>query len=442
MIDAIRRAHEEYDVKIFVLTVTWVEHKLTHEQPSGYTYALDQVANELDILIFISTGNRDNLFQPVGTGLLDYPNHFSDELSNIKTPADSMNNISVGAVADDLQEQEFEGFSIDESYPAVYSRKNNLDWTDESLKRTLVNLQLIKPDILMPGGDFDKLTNEDIYGIQVLSSDVGSFYNKQPGTSYSAPLAANLAARMLKQYPSITNMQTIKALLINSAKEIDLGPEFESLPKRTRTAVSGRGRPKENSALYSDDHRVTFIIEGEIRPEKMEVFELRLPDYLNALYKDRSLLKVSATLCFSFDPVPNNHLAYCPIHFAFGFFRNVPVEEITNRKQKEVRLKEGWTEDYYFGDKILSNTQKVNFVISKPDLVSEDNLIRLGIHCRLHKHLDADRIAINNRLQPYSLAISIEENTLEEKREHSLYDELIAINRLEAIGEIDIDLEV
>jgi len=442
VIDAIRRAHEEYDVKIFVLTVTWVEHKLTHEQPSGYTYALDQVANELDILIFISTGNRDNLFQPVGTGLLDYPNHFSDELSNIKTPADSMNNISVGAVADDLQEQEFEGFSIDESYPAVYSRKNNLDWTDESLKRTLVNLQLIKPDILMPGGDFDKLTNEDIYGIQVLSSDVGSFYNKQPGTSYSAPLAANLAARMLKQYPSITNMQTIKALLINSAKEIDLGPEFESLPKRTRTAVSGRGRPKENSALYSDDHRVTFIIEGEIRPEKMEVFELRLPDYLNALYKDRSLLKVSATLCFSFDPVPNNHLAYCPIHFAFGFFRNVPVEEITNRKQKEVRLKEGWTEDYYFGDKILSNTQKVNFVISKPDLVSEDNLIRLGIHCRLHKHLDADRIAINNRLQPYSLAISIEENTLEEKREHSLYDELIAINRLEAIGEIDIDLEV
>jgi hypothetical protein len=174
----------------------------------------------------------------------------------------------------------------------------------------------------------------------------------------------------------------------------------------------------------------------------MEIFELKLPEYLLLAQKGRGLLKIHTTLCFKFDPVPDNQLAYCPVHFAFGFFRNVSLEEIRNGNLGDIKLKQGWTEDYYFGDGLLSNTQKVDFSISKPDLVNESNTVRIGVHSRLHKHLDAAQQAIHGRAHSYSLAVSIEETSKETDRLKSLYDELVAINELEAITEIEIDLEV
>ncbi|HYX09796.1 MAG TPA: hypothetical protein VE912_23910, partial [Bacteroidales bacterium] len=249
-------------------------------------------------------------------------------------------------------------------------------------------------------------------------------------------------ARLLKQYPSITSMQTIKALIINSAEKIVLGPEFREFSKRKRHAITGRGKPNDTDAIFSDAHRVTFIIEGSVDPGMMEIYELALPAYLNEMYKSQGLLKVNSTLCFKFNPVPDNHISYCPIHFAFGFFKNIPASQITESNLDEVKLKQGWTEDYYFGVKMLSNTQKVSFSISKSDIISEDNKVKIGIHSHLHKLLSIAQKGFYNQPHSYSLVISIEENTLPDKREHSLYDELTAINELDAIAEIELDAEV
>lgn len=440
VLSAIKRAYLEFGVKIFVLCVGWEDYKRNHESPSGYTFALDHLANELDILLFISTGNRKQLFQTV-TDLINYPEHYLEEQSNLQTPADSMNNITVGAIADNLSGEVFGGFSIDQNFPAVYSRKFHYDWTDD-IKNRIINHKLVKPDILMAGGDFDLETNPDIYGMQVLSSKPGVFFNKTPGTSYAAPLAANLAAKLLKRYPEIARIQTIKAMLINSSREIRLGAEFENFTNPSKKAVTGYGRPHEEACLYSDNHRVTFILEGSIRPERMEVFELNLPEYLLDSKRSRGLLKVHATLCFKFEPVPDNQLAYCPVHFAFGFFKNTSLNKIQTGKLSDTKLKQGWTEDYYFGNGLLSNTQKVDFSISKPDLVSEQNTIRIGVHSRLHKHLDSAMQQKHNVEHEYSLVVSIEETTREVDRTNSLYDELIAINDLEAITELEIELDV
>ncbi len=438
ILDVIRRANQELDVRIFVLTVTWDNHKKTHEKPSEYTFALDQLVHELDILIFISTGNRNDLLQGVD-GFVEYPVHFLEDESNLKTPADSMNNVTVGAIADNLTNGAFDGFSVDRNYPAVYSRKFHYDWDDDDLKQSIVNLKLTKPDFLLPGGDYDREISPDVYGIKVLSADPRFNFNIMPGTSYAAPLAANLAARLMNRYPEITSMQTIKALMLNASREIKLGPEFEQVPKRTRTAICGQGIPDEILCMYSDDHRASFVLEGSLRPERMEVYELKLPEYLLDASKDIGLLKVHATLCFSFDPVPDSQLAYCPIHFAFGFFKNVPVKDIQSKKLSEVKLKQGWSEDYYYGKGILSNAQKVEFSISKPDLVTEENTVRFGIHSKLHKHLDAGRRLEHNREHSYSLVVCIEETTREQDRTFSLYDQLIAINELDAIAEIEVE---
>ncbi|MDZ7717842.1 MAG: S8 family serine peptidase [Balneolaceae bacterium] len=108
ILEAIRRANRESGVRIMVLAVSWDDHKRTHEKPSEYTFALDQLANELDILIFISTGNRNDILRGVN-GFLNYPDHFLDEESNLNTPAESMNNITVGAIADNLSGEGLSG---------------------------------------------------------------------------------------------------------------------------------------------------------------------------------------------------------------------------------------------------------------------------------------------------------------------------------------------
>ena len=60
-------------------------------------------------------------------------------------------------------------------------------------KRT--NKLFFKPDVISYGGDYDNHFDVSKTGLKVLTTDIGSFFNREVGTSYSAPFVANLAAR-------------------------------------------------------------------------------------------------------------------------------------------------------------------------------------------------------------------------------------------------------
>ena len=59
VISLIRKAYHDHGVKIFVLTLGYKDEKKANSEVSDYARALDNLAYELDILIFISTGNLD-----------------------------------------------------------------------------------------------------------------------------------------------------------------------------------------------------------------------------------------------------------------------------------------------------------------------------------------------------------------------------------------------
>lgn len=443
VIGLIRRARHELGVRLFVLTITWTNPKKENAPPESYTYALDQMAAELDILLFISSGNNDNLLTGSGN-IKNYPDSLNEPESYINTPADSMNHVSVGAVADDLNyDVVFNGFSRDRSFPAVYSRRFHYNFSDDKLKRSVKNRLLRSPVVLFEGGDYDIHTNRDVHGIKVVSSQDGQFFNIAPGTSYAAPFAANLAAKLMRQYPEISNMQSIKSLIINSADSPRLDDSFNNFDNPQKAAVTGYGVPDRTRCVYSDDHRVTFMIEDEIGDRQQKLYQLKLPEYLCHSNKNLGLLKVKATLCFVCNPLPDNQLAYCPQHITFGFFKNLSTEEIRGLKMKEKMVKQGWTQDYYNKVKLLSNAQKVTFNLSRDVIIQENNTIKIGVHSLLHGYINAaDREVFRDREHPFSLAITLEDTRTELVRHESLYDELSAINELEAIGELDIDLEI
>lgn len=110
---AIIQAHDEYNIRIFNLSVCGKQSFEYNAEYSAYAKMLDELAYTYDLLIFIATGNLDDgyidfmksEFGP-DTHLINYPNHYYNEWdndysqpTNIGSPAESMNNITIGAIA-------------------------------------------------------------------------------------------------------------------------------------------------------------------------------------------------------------------------------------------------------------------------------------------------------------------------------------------------------
>ncbi|WP_454059753.1 S8 family serine peptidase [Elizabethkingia ursingii] len=434
-------------IKIFVLTTCYEECKKTNERFSEYTLALDKFSHETDSLIFICTANN---YQHIGiTSDYDFSS-FGNENSNLCTPADSMNNIVVGAASDNFFNTCQTAVSPTKEFPAIYSRTGYLD-QKMILSTKKVNKNLFKPDIIDAGGDlgYNRLNQIDAIdepALKLLSAlpSVGSYYGV--GTSFSTPLVANVAAKIQREYPEIKS-QTIKALLINNASLEYI--KFPDDHKHLLNISAGNGIVNDDNSVFSDENAVTFILEDEIKEDEMKIYPINIPSYIveETMGKKNGVLRITATLCFSFLPIKNNQLSYCPIHIAYSFFKKHSADQILMKNddlKSFFKSSLGWSQNGRYISKPIpySNSQKINFVVNCNDLVDEDYTIKLGIHCKVSKQIVGGLPVDYPSDFPFSIVFKIEETIKENTGQ--LYDELVAINEVEILNEIeveDIDLE-
>ncbi|MEZ5102871.1 MAG: S8 family serine peptidase [Draconibacterium sp.] len=453
IVNLIRKANADYGVKIFTLTIGYGLFPIAdNDEFSSYAIALDKLTNELDILIFISTTNNCHNIDDSTA----YPQKFADYDANIAPPADSLNNITVGAVADNFEQGDFIRRSGLPDFPSIYSRKSHLNFLDDTLfNASNRNKHLLKPDIIMPGGDYEQyfvlgggFEDRGNAALTVLSSNLNDRTVKRIGTSYSAPLAANLAARLLKLYPDL-DMQTVKALILNSSNRPVLGDNFNGFHETFRNRIIGQGIPKQQELLYSDNNQATLILEDTIVPGFIQSYALHIPEYLNESSKDRTLLTITSTLSFKFKPKTDNQLLYNPIHIGYAICKNLPLDTdgtcINGSGSKDIKLNSScqWSQDYYYRTKIVSNVQKMSFNVSRTNIVDEENTFKVAINSAFHKLLtEADQEEYNHEI-PFSLVINIKQNPKTGEILNDLYDELEAINTLEAVNDIgDIEVEL
>ena len=461
----IKEANTKYGVQIFTLTIAYTEPKKYNETISEYAYALDVLSYELNILIFIAIGNSTNLNNYDGKKFVNvsYPDHFDTEESNLFIPAESMNNITIGAASGNFENNRQVSFSPDSIFPAIYTRTHNINWSHSTLNWTKINKSLFKPDLCHYAGDYDDKLDHEPAGLKIMSSQPGIFFNKNVGTSYAVPLAANLAAKLLRKYPTLSsNMQTIKALLLNGSFSEKIDENFSALKNISLKSIYGNGIPNTEAVLQSDENKVTFILQDTITPQKLKSYILKLPQYLLNVERENGVLQVEATLCFNFKPTKNNQLAYCPIHITFGIFRNLPLEEFELEKDGSLKLNhkgkpiplginsnkssnyvfaESWAQDYYYKAKILSNAQKVVFNISKKVLIAENCTLKIAVNAVLHKLISPTIKESFNVDYPFSIVFSIKENPVRKVNKNMLYDELVGLNNAEPISIIESDLE-
>jgi hypothetical protein len=470
--EVIRQANSEHNVRLFTLAIGYTDYPLNDNQEfSRYSQTLDKLTSELDILIIVSTTNNTNNLDIDS----EYPELFNDSLSNIASPGESLNNLTVGSIAYNFENKSRTNSitPLDEC-PSSFSRKFHYNWDDESIfNNSNINNKLRKPDILLPGGDFEIYTNHGggldpggQYGIEVISSDLKNIrIFKCLGTSLSVGLAANLAAKILYNYPAL-DMQTVKALIINSAYIPKLGNLFDSYSQSMRNRIIGYGIADENRLLYSTKDRVTMILEDEIEIGYIKSYPIQIPKYLNSAHRKNGILSVEATICFKFSPKSDNQLLYCPIHMSFVIGKNIPLEAFhqisksdnpgnarsirvadgyNGNSSKNLKLNlgaGGWSQDFYYKAKVFSNVQKIEFNISRGNIISEDNRFKIAIGCEFHKLLPEHNREEYSFAHPFSIILSIEQHPIKSEVFPDLYEEIQLINELEPIIELEADLEL
>lgn len=431
-------------IKVFTLTINFTRHKFFNENYSTYAYLLDKFAYENNCLFFISTGNN--------LGAVDKNNgynlaHFNEESTNLCIPAESLNNMTIGACAESFRGGEFQGISNGREYPTMFSRKGHYNH-DILRKKEKINKLLFKPDMVMAGGDYcldrnNWLTFEGDASMLLLSADPTESFYQNVGTSFATPLSANIAVRLQKLYPSIT-ASSIKALMLNHCTD-----QFVDSPEWAKSFLVGHGHMINDEALFSNENKITLIIEEQIDSGKFKIIPLKLPKYLveDDLKKKNGILKITATLCFQFLPVKDNQLGYCPVHIAFGFFRNHSHGDILE-KEKSIKsaLKSSlplWSQNARFKKKPIpySNVQKQSFPINVNELIDEDGIFKIGVHCLTHPQLRPGEEGVYATNNKFSMVITIEETLKEENLTGKLYDEIVSINEIDVLGNLNQDLE-
>lgn len=448
VLSLLKDAKQKYPkLKVFVLTICYADHKRDNEDYSAYAFLLDKFSHENDCLIVISSANNHDAAVANNNYNLNY---FLTEATNICTPAESMNNITVGAAAGSLRDGNFEGVAISKEFPALYSRKSHIDLFS-LFPKNKINKHHFKPDIIEFGGDYEFGRSNSYIGqglkasMEVLSANPAESFCNEIGTSFSAPLVANIAVQIQRVYPEIKT-QSIKALIVNGASLnlIRFQQPFVKLLNKT----SGHGLTCERKSIFSDENSVTFLIEEEIEPEQLKIFPLHFPKYLveDNLGKKNGILKVTATLCFSFMPIINNQLGYCPMHIAFCFFKNQTGSDIQASDEEVKSLLRSslrWSQSGRHVSKPIpyTNTQKINFSVNVQDLVNESGTFKLAINCRINPQLLPGTEQAYKKTHAFSLAITVEERLTEKKLTGKLYDEMVLCNVIENITAINLDTE-
>ncbi len=437
IIEMLYTAKAKYpELSIFVLTTCYNAPKAVNEAFSSYTYLLDKFAYETDSLIFICTANNN---EAVNENRVYDLHYFENPHTNLSTPSDSLNNVSIGGAAENLRVGAFLGCSPGREYPTLFTRKGHVDLS-LVLTRTKSNNRYFKPDVIDCGGDIIEkrgyLDYHDDASMHILSANPAHGFIKECGTSYAAPLTANIAAKIKKQYPEL-RMQTIKALIVNGASmdKIKTSIKLQKLIHR----IAGNGYVDIERSLYSSEGSPTLILEDKIENDKMKIYPVHFPQYLieEALGRSSGILKCSATLCFNFKPIQHNQLSYNPIHMAFGFFRDHTGDQINAKKKdcdSHIKSTLNWSQSGRHKSKPIpySNFQKMDFLIDVKNLTEESCTLKLAVQSRLTAQLLQSDLAHYPTEYPFSLVINIEENfKLQTGR---LYEELMLINELEVMA--------
>lgn len=463
-IQDIKNAHHTYGIRLFNMSINIPLPKQYNSGYSTFAYELDKLAYENDLLIFLSVGNIPASYLEECLGQDYHPEHdypiffYKPEgatspvhrcsNTNICEPAESLNNLSIGALAGNFGTSVHLGISPDSLYPAYYTRKFHIDYLQRINSTTLSvnqrNKYLNKPDLVFEGGDLF----EESAGLELVQAPTHTnpYFKRSCGTSFAAPLTASYAAELVGLYPTL-KMQTIKALIINAAtypKKTNL-PAFTDSSNDLLKSMVGFGKPQKSQLLSTEDDSIVFVVEERIKPGQLLKMPVELPAFLR---QTDTKLKFEITMCYSFLPVKDNHLNYLPLHISFNLVRNINISTLATADQNVYGIKStfSWSEDHYgLENRLFSNAQSCSYSLQSDDIKNIKEGVAIAVRCLIKDQVPANyKTAMRGKQHSFSLVIRITELP-GSKASGRLYNEMATVNTVRNIanvtGTLDVDLD-
>ena len=232
LLDNVRDAIERHrNIKIWTMSAGTTEES-EPDSFSEYGMALDNIADENDVLIIKSAGNSSAFMR-------------SAQPERIAKMADSVRSLVVGSIAGEKSTYDFAEIDM----PSPFTRRGPGP------------VYIIKPDLVAYGGNAGirpdgKLTTT---GVKVFDGDGRP--TRAPGTSFSTPWIARIAAELDFLLDGDFDPLLIKALLVHNASY----PAGERMKMEDKKKYMGFGMPSgTREILYNSENEITLILRDKL----------------------------------------------------------------------------------------------------------------------------------------------------------------------------------
>lgn len=289
---------------------------------------LDSLARELDVLIVVSTGNLNepDLNDALKRGV-SYPEVMFEGKSKILDPAQAVNVLTVGSVADSHKSTNINRKPVAfERQPSPFTRSG-----------PGIN-DFIKPELVECGGNIlvdnglKRYAEDAGCSVVAASSDIGKLVQRSIGTSLSSPRVVNIAARtlvVLQQFaraqgiPLAVGSNLLRAMIVNSARvhpdAIDLFSSKSGRQKKAWIDLCGYGEPSLERATVVNKTRAVLFYQGRVEIDKVSVFSIPVPRELVA--SGKAIKKICVSLAYM-PPVRRGRTSqYCGTRMQWRLFR-------------------------------------------------------------------------------------------------------------------------
>lgn len=333
LIEAITYFHENYNCKIFNLSLGNLNAPYEKTHISGIAVTLDELARELDIFIVVSAGNYTGS-DAVNNWRDDYPNYLLTDDAAIIDPAPAANVLTVGSFAKHTM-------TYNERRYGRQGEINQLHIANEMQvspfsRSTPKEKGALKPELVAHGGNFAIGIRPPLPAWDYVNKGLGvitlnhhpqgnSILSEFSGTSFSAPYIAHLAGRLLNNYPE-ASANLLRALLANHAKMTnEIASSFDD--KADSRRVAGYGVVDEDSLFRSSEEHVVLITEENIENDKHQFFELPIPD--DYFRQGRSVRTISVSLAYH-SSVRTTRLEYLATKMKFHLVNAASLDEVSD----------------------------------------------------------------------------------------------------------------
>lgn len=326
-----QRLTETYGCRIFVISLGDNRPWFERGRVGPWAMTLDEIARELDVLIFVSAGNRHprggNI---VEQGVTQYPQYLLEQANRIFEPSGAANVVTVGSLshasglaARHVDDAHVQAITSGPREPAPFTRIGP------------GASGVVKPDFVDLGGTmiFSAVTRSlqsapevAEAGIMTLNSDfVRQLFTSSRGTSFSAPMLARKAALLLQRYPN-ASANLIRALLAGAASWPDEAKQrVAAIETAEKFQILGNGYVDPLKAAYSDDHRVVYFADDRLDTDKFAIYRIPIP----AEFKTGGKRTIRISLAYD-PPVRRTRAEYLGVKMDFRLIRGSSIAEVSS----------------------------------------------------------------------------------------------------------------